>query len=190
MSQSICNMKCKVCIKILLIGSMIFLFGCHSQKSKAKEERIDIPDTSLIEDSSLAFRDKKLPADTFKMTPINLSVAKNIEILSAKKVMAEDNTSGQYYEKCNEWSLTIDEIKKIIIGSKPISSEMVNLTYWNMPCKMEGEINVNNVKFNYKVNAGAWSVLFNKDTAFYFAYFKKNWEKYFLKNEDIKGSLQ
>lgn len=63
---------------------------------------------------------------------------------------------------------------------KLISSEEQNLMYQVTPCKLVGEMEVDNRKFKYWLNAGGTLTLRSSEIAYYFGYVGKDHKNYFL----------
>lgn len=166
-------------IRTLTIVGILFLNICCDSTAKPNKKIIDTHDPKINNDSILADTILTEVMDTTAPIPIDLKKAKNIEILSISSEIFKGETTDEYYEKCKSWSLTSDQLKNVIRFFRPISSELQNLSYSYMPCRMTGKIKIDNIDFNYFINAGSTLTLINRDTKLYFGCSSKECKKFF-----------
>jgi hypothetical protein len=98
-----------------------------------------------------------------------------IDVLSLEKVINDKNTG---FISCDNWTLNKQDIISIIQQSDTVSFIIVDNMFSTLPCEYKGEVRINNEKYKFLINAGAYSIIYNSDTTFYLGYFEKN--KYFL----------
>ena len=71
-------------------------------------------------------------------------------------------------------------IEQIVRNSKEIDGQAFHHYYDVLPCYYSGKINIDGKSASYEVNAGAFTVLFFKDTSIYLGYTRNDYKKYFL----------
>ena len=81
---------------------------------------------------------------------------------------------------CTDWILTKQEIEKIIKECEPISGYEWGQLFEHWPCLYTGNIEQNELYYDYELNAGGWMVIFEADTNYWLGNFKKENEKCFL----------
>lgn len=80
----------------------------------------------------------------------------------------------------NKWNLQNKQIIEIFKTKKIISGTEVDLNYENLPYCYFGKITINGKVMNFRINAGAYGILYSKGgTPIYYAVPKKFY-KYFL----------
>ena len=110
-----------------------------------------------------------------------LKKIKTVEVLTIVKENKRIASTGEDLgDKCDKWGLNKTTIEKIIKDSKSISGEEWHLLYDVWPCDIRGKILLNLDTFSYKVNAGSYIVIWNRDTSFYYGCTDKRYKNYFL----------
>lgn len=110
-----------------------------------------------------------------------------IKILSVNKSI--DTTSRfleLYKKKCNAWTLKKNDIANIFLSSKEIDGQELHHYYDVLPCHYFGKATIDGKLASYELNAGAFLVLFYKDTSIYLGYKKDDYKKYFLTGPGIE----
>jgi hypothetical protein len=79
-----------------------------------------------------------------------------------------------FSKQCADWNLNENSVLEIIKGSEVINSHDKNYIFNTLPCEFVGKIKVKGIIYNYIINAGAYTILFNTDTTIYLGYFKVN----------------
>jgi hypothetical protein len=162
-------------IKTFVLVSLLFLnICCGNRESNKKIIAVHEMKDSIQADSILE------EIDTTSPGAINLATAKNIEILSINKELDKNSNDEVDYSKCKSWSLTIDQLKKIIRNFKSIASEDQNYSYSYMPCGIKGKIRIDTTEFEYWLNAGATLTLRNKKTEYHFGCSGKKCRMFFI----------
>ena len=177
-------------IKNVSIVSIFFLNISCGSNEELNKKIVTTQDTTISKDSIVSHHILTEVKDTTSPKAVNLETAKNIEILSINKEMGKDSADAGFYEKCKSWSLTIIQLKKIIRKFKSISSEAQNLSYSYMPCRIKGEIKIDNIEFKYWLNAGSTLTLKNNNIELYFACSSKECKNFFLTGEDLKENIK
>lgn len=99
------------------------------------------------------------------------------QILSMEKIKSFSvDTSFSY--RCSGWKLNEADIEFIILNSEVVGSQEIDFLFNTLPCEYVGELIYKNENYKFMVNAGSYSVLYNKDTTIYFGLFKSN--NYFI----------
>ena len=104
---------------------------------------------------------------------------KTVLVLTVNKTIVEDSTN-EYMNECDTWNLSKNDIKEIINISHYISNEEKHYLYYVMPCEISGEIIVNNISFNFIINAGSTMYLYNADTAYYLGCSSEDCSRFFV----------
>ncbi|MCX2745318.1 carboxypeptidase-like regulatory domain-containing protein [Mangrovivirga sp. M17] len=94
--------------------------------------------------------------------------------------------------KCEKWTLSKAEIKKIINESKPINGPEWHHLFGHYPCSIDGILIQNSAEYDYSINSGAWLTISSSDTTLMFGSFKEENNKYFLDSawseEEMEGN--
>ena len=169
-------------IKVILYFGFVFLTLNCREKPKTSVQKItgdqEVDSISgVIKDNMI----NKFQKDTsIPYKPIDLKAAKNINVLSADKKTSKDSIDNEYFKKCKTWTLSKNDIKTIIRFLKPIDKHEFSYVYYVLPCEITGLIEIDNQKFTYVINAGAYMKLTNSDTTFTYGCNSKYCNKYFL----------
>ena len=184
----------KLLIKLIII---IPLASIQCKNEKARNESPELSnsinslDTSIIKkpifkagDSLSAINTRV--KDTIKIARNSLTeeLLKKIKTVRVLTIVKENkriaSTGEDLGDKCDKWGLNKTTIEKIIKDSKSISGEEWHLLYDVWPCNIRGKILLNLDTFSYKVNAGSYIVIWNRDTSFYYGCTDKRYKNYFL----------
>jgi hypothetical protein len=172
---------------ILYLGVVFLTFNCRENPKTSVQK---ITDGQEVDSTPVGIKDNKinkLQEDTsIQQKPIDLKAAKNINVLSADKRTGNDSVDIEYFKKCSMWTLSKNDIKTIMRFLKPIDNHEFHYVYYVLPCEMTGLMEIDNQKFTYVVNAGAYMKLRNSDTTFTYGCESKRCNKYFL----VKGGTQ
>lgn len=171
---------------IAIINISFFCPISRNQINSEKKENI-IPITTKNNESSINTSPYNIRRKDSLI--IDLKKAKKIEIISLNKRMLKGDTTEDDYQKCKTWSLTINEFKKVIREFKSMSSELQYLSYSYMLCEKKGEIKIDNILFDYWLNAGSTLTMKNNDTTLYFGCPSKKCKKYFITGELTEEEL-
>lgn len=102
---------------------------------------------------------------------------KVIKVIEFAKVNNKQDTA--FNKECASWELTKSAIEDIFLTSDTILSNEKNYLFNTLPCEYKGKVKIKGQLYNFIINAGSYSVLYNKDSNIYLGYFKTD-KKYFL----------
>ncbi len=165
-------------------SSLFFLFtliGCSENTASRKQETADLTDSAV---KIIISKDTTKSIDTIAPS-LDFKKEKNFEILSIKYELSSDSIDNVFYKKCKGWSLSADQIKRIIPLLEPIDVHDFNYLYSVTPCQMAGKIKVGGREFDYLINAGSYMKIYNRDTTYILACRNKKYSKFFLTDEDV-----
>jgi hypothetical protein len=102
----------------------------------------------------------------------------DMTIVAVKKII-NNQQDDAFSNACENWVLNKQDIIDIIQSSDTVSFITIDNMFNTLTCEYGGTIIINNEKYNFVVNAGSYSVIFNADTTIYLGCFEKN-NTYFL----------
>jgi hypothetical protein len=166
---------------ILYLGSIFLTLNCR-EKPKTSVQKItgdqEVDSMSAVIKDNMINKPQKDTSVPYK--PIDLKAAKNINVLFADKKMGKDSIANEYFKSCKTWTLSKSDIKNMIRFLKPIDRHEFSYVYYVLPCEITGLIEIDNQKFAYAINAGAYMKSTNSDTTFTYGCNSKYCNKYFL----------
>lgn len=81
---------------------------------------------------------------------------------------------------CIGWTLTEDDVQKILKDVNPISGSDWHYLFGHLPCVATGEIKQQSETFKFAINAGSWLSIYQGDTTVMFGNFNEENEYLFL----------
>jgi hypothetical protein len=175
------SIKTASMLKVIFLFNLLMLLSCDNNKTN-KEPHIQSQVTNPDSTHTTADTVKKPERDIQSKSPyIRFTKKTPIDILDIKKEF--DTTSNffkSYKEKCDSWKLTKQDALNIFLSSTEIDGQEFHHYYDVLPCYYSGEINIDGKLASYKINAGAFTTIFFKDTSIYLGYKKGDYKKYFL----------
>ncbi|MBX3254197.1 MAG: hypothetical protein KF862_08665 [Chitinophagaceae bacterium] len=109
------------------------------------------------------------------------SVREKIVVLNfEKKCDSQSNFLQEFSLKCQQWNLTSNVIREIISERKKISKFDFSYLYEVLPCSYTGQVLINEKKFGFEINAGAYLILNQGRNYFYYDCSGKRAKKYFI----------
>lgn len=157
------------------------LIGCADNTANGNKGADKLADSAAKITIS---NDKTQRTDTI-IPSLDLTKDTSFEILSTKYELSADSIDNEFYKKCKGWSLSVDQIKKIIPRLEPIDAHELNYLYSVTPCEMKGKIKIGVQEYDYLINAGSFMKIYNRDTTYIFACRDKRCAKFFLTGEDV-----
>jgi hypothetical protein len=162
---------------IIIISVFVILFSCNNKnatKTSQKEKQIDtFKKSDPVPEKS---QEKNEHQNLGKYTQITSK--SKIEVISLNKVI---DTTSRYYKlikiKCQEWQLTKDDIKSILLNSREIDYHRIHNEY---PCYYNAQIKIDGQLANGDINAGAFCTIRFRDTLIILDYYKSDYKKFFL----------
>ena len=103
----------------------------------------------------------------------------DFSIISFKQV-SDYPSSDTDTTKCIDWNLTDDNIKQIIQSSRLINKHEWHYLFSHLPCAATGQINQNELIFDFSINSGSWMTIGNSDTTIMLGYFDTELAELFL----------
>lgn len=159
-------------IQRLAILVVLLTISCTSGHNE--QEKID--SVRATEDNhTLEFHNiDTVLVDQIKVTRSNLQIVK-IDTTATLK----DSTS-EYKEACIQWKLDEEEIIKIFVLSKIISGSEIHDLYYDLPCRINGEVRIGKVLFNFIINGGSFVYVYNFDQKFYLGCSQEKCKEFFI----------
>ena len=87
--------------------------------------------------------------------------------------------------ECKGWTISKNQLHKIIQNSVPISGTTQDLAFGFHSCIISGVLVQAQQKFEFELNAGSWLYIKCQDTTLLLGDFKKMDRKYFLSSPEI-----
>lgn len=166
-------------MKRLIIFSFVVVFNlyaCNNYESNSIPEK----DTLLVQEKE-GLNEERLIPDTLN---VDLMIANKSSKLILKYFNKSFDSTVRTQEKdkmaCANWSLTKEDIRQIFKNSKSISGTEWDLSYVVLPCFYSGEVELNDKKGKYELNAGSYAILKFSDTAIYLGFSSGSISKKFL----------
>ncbi len=113
------------------------------------------------------------------------SSKKAIEVLSFEKTEIENSNDTVYLEQCKKWILDQSSLVEIISSSDTITAHEKNYIFNTLPCEYKGKIRVKGKTYKFILNAGSYTVIYDKNSIYYLGYFKQD-KKFFIDKPDTK----
>src|SRR4051812_35821843 len=149
-----------------LICLSLITFSCETNPNKS----IGATDSS----SKKILAVSPVPGDTIAhgtladpKVRIDLKEVKLIEIVSIKKEVSPGYTN-ESDGNCTNWRLSATQLKEILRNFVTMSGEEQDLAYDSYPCRMTGEIKLDQTSYEFWVGAGSTLTLKKSGTTYYF----------------------
>jgi len=96
----------------------------------------------------------------------------SLELLSYQKQKANSSVGCDTFwiKKCMNWHLDSLSILEIFQSSEFIPAGVWNVCCSILPCEYAGEVIINGIRYNYGMNAGGCTTIWNKDTTIFLGY--------------------
>lgn len=122
-----------------------------------------------------------IDSDALRSSKLNSNDSSEFVIYSCKKE-SPTYVDSMHQRACNGWNLTEKDIEDILMDSEIIDADGVDNEIYTLQCYYKGRLSYKGNEYAYEVTSGSFSVMYNKDTSIYFAYFKD--KNYFLAKPD------
>ncbi|RLD64307.1 MAG: hypothetical protein DRI84_08790 [Bacteroidetes bacterium] len=116
----------------------------------------------------------------YDITPSQFSPLEEFNITELKKAHMEIPNKDSITKLCPEWSLSTQQITKIIRESEKIQPQIWHYQFDFLPCTMSAKIEQGNKVYELEVNAGAWFIISVNDSSLYYGSYKIENEGLFL----------
>ncbi|NLR62509.1 hypothetical protein HGH93_30740 [Chitinophaga polysaccharea] len=91
-----------------------------------------------------------------------------VKVVSADWESHELKPDDVMSSKCKGWRLSNESIVAILRHGKPISMHDFHYLYYVLPCEVKGLVEIDRNQYRYRINAGSFFTISNKDSTFYF----------------------
>lgn len=169
---------------VLMLSALI---SCSSNnKAKNNSTASKLLGDSLSSKGSANKNEKSFINEDDSFSVLNLQTANSIKILSLIKEVKELDTSDSSSLKCQSWDLSKRDVENIFKIMSPISSEVRNLAYSYLPCRVLGEVQIDGRIYKYWLNAGSTLTLSDSSSSYYYACSQGDCSRFFITGEDSK----
>jgi hypothetical protein len=169
-------------IPLVTTFSLFVMIGCNettNQKDSNISDTTEKLDTVLKEPVIAEKQDSIAP-------DINASDRVSVKLFQKKiKLFPEDSIISYQIKRatdknCSNWQIPPkSDLIKIITTFYEISGNEWNGCYGDWNCGIEGQMVFQSKKYNYRLDAGGWIILFNKKEQRYFGCKNPDCKKYF-----------
>ncbi len=104
--------------------------------------------------------------DTVDVDEIEITRS-NLQIVKIDDTPTLKDSTSEYKEACVNWRLDEEEITKIFTMSRVISGSEMHDLYYDLPCRIHGEVRIGKVLFNFMINGGSFAYVYNSNQNFY-----------------------
>ncbi len=163
----------KIRIRFFIMAAIIILTNCKN--SERMEDKFESNDSS------------KKPLDERVPSPNDTTLisGKEVSQLLLRVVKIENrvvitDSSSEYQNKCLKWKLSEEQIIQIFRMSMKISGSEMHDLYYDLPCRITGQILINKKLFNFIINGGSFAYVFNSIENFYLGCSGERCKKYFI----------
>ncbi len=161
---------------------MLALLSCKNGDKEKSQDQSRKHDSIDTKNTLPEFEQKQ---DTLLLdSSVKISNKSRIEIVSVNKYIdstpAYANSYKRHKQKCAEWDLNKENIKRILLTSTVIDTHELHYYYNVFPCYYTGKITIDGKLADFTINAGAFSIIEFRDTSIIIGYKKEDYKKYFL----------
>lgn len=107
-----------------------------------------------------------------------------VKVLSTNWESQNLKPADVIYSKCMEWRLSNESIVAILKHGKPISMRDFHYFYYVLPCEVKGLVQIDSSQYSYRINAGSFFTISNRDTTLYFGCNSPEFKDKFLMEGD------
>lgn len=152
---------------LIFIAFLISICACNSPKTNdnSVEQSVDSVTQPIMTVNSDPFQIFDTLAD--------------FNIISFKQV-SNYPSSDTDTTKCADWILTKANIEQIIESSRLINGHEWHYLFSHLPCATTGQINQNELTYDFSINSGSWMTVGNSDTTIMLGYFDTELAELFL----------
>jgi hypothetical protein len=164
---------------IILLALAISSFCCSSntRPQLQTQNRVQQQDTNKISNTQ-----NLLLKDSVRVLFDN---TQSFEILSLKRGITTQSSADDT-NMCKGWTISKNQLYKIILNSKPLSGTVWDLMFEVLPCITSGQLSQFGRQFEFELNAGSWIYINCQDTTLLFGDFKKQDRRYFVSAPDVE----
>lgn len=154
--------------ELFTILTLLTLFSCDKSKSHDGDKLA--ADTVAVSDNS--DRRKKNCEALFR-------VDDTFTIQNVKKSTDKQSSSADA-AMCNKWTLTLNDVERIIKDCEVISGPDWHHLFDHLPCSVSGQLGQRGNTFDFEINAGSWLTVTCGDSTVRLGNFRKDNEHLFL----------
>jgi tetratricopeptide (TPR) repeat protein len=154
----------------------------HSFMNKSKDEIIEMISNPATGEAKASAAPRSDYREAEKLT---VKSKNKFNIDSAFKILSSDRSiTAQSSERdtsmCNGWTISRNNLYKIIRHSKLTGGTEWDLSFDVLPCIIKGQLKQKGQLYNFEVNGGSWLYLKSKDTTVILGDYNPDDQKYFI----------
>jgi hypothetical protein len=92
---------------------------------------------------------------------------KAIEIIRVDSISEVTDTRSEFATKCVAWKISSLDLLSVLKLSKVIDGSEVHDLYYDLPCRIHGEILLSGEKYKFILNGGSFVYVYNQHDRFY-----------------------
>lgn len=108
----------------------------------------------------------------------------SIKVVKFQKENIPSDNISEYSDQCKTWVLDKSSIIEILETSDTITAHEKNYIFNTLSCEYKGEVLIKGKEYNFVINAGSYSVIYDNEHTYYLGFFKK--KNFFLGKPDIE----
>jgi len=172
----------KVHYFISLVTTFFLMIGCNEatkQKDSYLSETTEKLDSVLKEPVIVEEKDS-IVVDSISSNRVSVKLfQKKIKLFPEDSIISYEIKRAKD-KNCSNWQIPPkSELIKIITTFYEISGNEWNGCYGDWNCGIEGQMIFQSKKYNFRLDAGGWIILFNKKEQRYFGCMNPDCKKYF-----------